>query len=77
MSPGDSVKAEDTLITVESDKASMDVPSPRAGTVKAVSVSVGDKVSKGSLILTLDVGEVAETAVVEKAPTATEHGSRE
>jgi dihydrolipoamide dehydrogenase len=52
--PGDGVKAEDSLITLESDKATMDVPSPAAGTVKDVKVKVGDKVSEGSVILTLD-----------------------
>jgi dihydrolipoamide dehydrogenase len=53
---GDQVKPEDPLITLESDKASMDVPSPAAGTVKDVNVKVGDKVSEGSLILTLATG---------------------
>ena len=42
--PGDAVKPEDSLVTLESDKATMDVPSPAAGTVKSVSVKVGDKV---------------------------------
>jgi pyruvate dehydrogenase E2 component (dihydrolipoamide acetyltransferase) len=52
--PGDAVKAEDPLITVESDKASMDVPAPVAGVVRNVQVKVGDKVSQGSVILTID-----------------------
>ena len=52
--PGDAVKAEDSLVTLESDKATMDVPSPAAGTVKDLKVKVGDKVSEGSVILTLD-----------------------
>ncbi len=56
---GDSVKEEDALVTLESDKATMDVPSPFAGTVKEVKVAVGNKVSQGSLILTLEVGEAA------------------
>ena len=56
---GDQVKPEDPLITLESDKASMDVPSPAAGTVKEVNVKVGDKVSEGSLILTLTTGVAA------------------
>ena len=46
--PGDSVKAEDSLVTLESDKATMDVPSPAAGSVKEVKVKVGDKVSEGT-----------------------------
>ena len=49
--PGDSVKAEDPLLSLESDKATMEVPSPRAGIVKSVSVKVGDKVSAGFVIL--------------------------
>src|SRR6202048_1189719 len=53
---GDQVKPEDPLITLESDKASMDVPSPSAGMVKDVNVKIGDKVSEGSLILTLATG---------------------
>ena len=52
--PGDKVKAEDPLISLESDKATMDVPSPVDGVVKDVKVKVGDKVSEGSLILTVD-----------------------
>jgi pyruvate dehydrogenase E2 component (dihydrolipoamide acetyltransferase) len=49
--PGDSVKAEDPLISLESDKATMDVPAPRAGVVKSVAVNVGDKVSEGVVIM--------------------------
>ena len=52
--PGDAVKPEDSLITLESDKATMDVPSPATGVVKELRVKVGDKVSEGSLVLTLD-----------------------
>src|SRR5207302_716092 len=52
--PGDAVKAEDPLVTLESDKATMDVPAPSAGTVKELKVKVGDKVSEGSVILTLE-----------------------
>jgi dihydrolipoamide dehydrogenase len=54
VSVGDSVAVEDPLVTLESDKATMDVPAPSAGVVKALSVSVGDRVSQGSLLLTLD-----------------------
>src|SRR5215831_2000904 len=59
---GDSVKAEDPLITLESDKATMDVPAPSAGTVKALKVKVGDKVSEGSAILTLEAAGAVSTA---------------
>jgi len=52
--PGDSVNKEDPLVTLESDKATMDIPSPSAGTVKAVSLKPGDKVSMGTLVLTLE-----------------------
>jgi dihydrolipoamide dehydrogenase len=62
---GDSVNKEDPLVTLESDKATMEVPSPRAGTVKELKLKAGDKVSQGSLILTL---EPAEAAAAEPAP---------
>ncbi len=55
--PGDAVNAEDSLITLESDKATMDVPAPAAGIVKDVKVKVGDKVSEGTLVLLLDASE--------------------
>jgi len=54
VSEGDRIEAEDSLITVESDKASMEIPSPAAGTIREVKVAVGDKVKQGSLIALLD-----------------------
>jgi len=63
--PGDTIKPEDPLITLESDKATMDVPSPAAGKVKDVRLKVGDKVAQGALILLLEVAEAAP------APAAT------
>ena len=60
--PGDAIKAEDALITLESDKATLDVPSPAAGTVKEIKVKIGDKVSEGSLVLLLDSGAATESA---------------
>jgi pyruvate dehydrogenase E2 component (dihydrolipoamide acetyltransferase) len=54
--PGDAVAVDDSLITLESDKATMDVPSPSAGTVKDLRVRSGDKVSEGSVVLTLEAG---------------------
>ncbi|TMG83833.1 MAG: dihydrolipoyllysine-residue acetyltransferase [Betaproteobacteria bacterium] len=66
--PGDTVKAEDSLVTLESDKATMDVPAPAAGTVKDLKVKVGDKVSEGSAILTL---ESADGGGAKPAPAAT------
>src|SRR5947208_2893766 len=57
--PGDAVKPEDPLVTLESDKATMDVPAPSAGTVKELKVKLGDKVSEGSVILTLETAAAA------------------
>jgi dihydrolipoamide dehydrogenase len=68
---GDSVKREDPLISLESDKATMDVPSPAAGTVQDVKIKVGDSVSEGSLILTLATGATAaKGAPAAPAPAA-------
>ena len=61
--PGDMVKAEDSLVTLESDKATMDVPAPVAGVVKSVVIKVGDKVSEGALLLTLETAAAAERLV--------------
>jgi dihydrolipoamide dehydrogenase len=58
---GDVIAKEDSLITLESDKASMDIPSSHAGTVKEVKVKVGDKVAKGALILLLEAEDAATT----------------
>src|SRR5258706_2590189 len=66
--PGDTVKAEDSLITLESDKATMDVPSPAAGKVAEVKVNVGDKVAEGTLILTLST-DAADAAPAPKVST--------
>ncbi|MEE8118795.1 MAG: biotin/lipoyl-containing protein, partial [Gammaproteobacteria bacterium] len=55
VSPGASVAVEDPLITLETDKAAMDVPAPAVGIVKSVAVSNGDKVSEGSIICVIEV----------------------
>ena len=68
--PGDTVKVEDSLVTLESDKATMDVPSPAAGVVKALDVKLGDKVSEGTLILTLETTAAAAPAPRHAAPAA-------
>src|SRR5437773_11139286 len=69
--PGDKVEKEQPLVTLESDKATMDVPSPSAGTVGQVRVKVGDKVSEGSVILTLEAGaQVAPPRSAQPEPTA-------
>jgi pyruvate dehydrogenase E2 component (dihydrolipoamide acetyltransferase) len=62
--PGDAVKAEQSLITVESDKASMEIPSSHAGTVKELQVVIGDKVAEGSVVLTLETADAAAPAPV-------------
>ena len=65
--PGDTIKAEQSLITVESDKASMEIPSSAAGVVKELKVKLGDKVAEGSVVLLL---EAAGAAVAEPKPAA-------
>ncbi|WP_456377259.1 dihydrolipoyl dehydrogenase [Thiolapillus sp.] len=65
VSPGDRIEKEDSIITLESDKASMEIPSPQTGTVKEVKVNIGDKISEGSLLLLL---EAAETTPVQSPP---------
>jgi pyruvate dehydrogenase E2 component (dihydrolipoamide acetyltransferase) len=55
--PGDAVKRDDSLLTLESDKATMDVPAPEAGTVRELAVKVGDRVSEGSLVLRLEAAD--------------------
>ena len=67
--PGDTVKAEQSLITVESDKASMEIPSSHAGVVKELKIKLGDKVKQGSVVLVLE-GEGAETAAAPAAAPA-------
>jgi pyruvate dehydrogenase E2 component (dihydrolipoamide acetyltransferase) len=62
---GDKVEAEDGLITLETDKATMDVPAPEAGTIKDLKIKVGDKVSEGSLVLTLEVAGASSQASAE------------
>jgi pyruvate dehydrogenase E2 component (dihydrolipoamide acetyltransferase) len=68
--PGDAVKPEDPLVTLESDKATMDVPAPSAGVVKELKVKVGDKVSEGSVILTLQAAAGGGAGASPAAPAA-------
>ena len=65
--PGDAIRPEQSLITVESDKATMEIPSPATGVVKELRVKVGDKVSSGSLILLFDSAESAPAAAPKPA----------
>lgn len=67
---GDTVNEEDTLLTLETDKAAMDVPSPFAGVVKELHVEIGDKVSKGSLILVLESNDAATVEPLTVTPAA-------
>ncbi len=67
---GDKVEAEQSLITVEGDKASMEVPAPFAGVVKEIKISTGDKVSTGSLIMVFEVAGAAPAAAETKAEAA-------
>jgi pyruvate dehydrogenase E2 component (dihydrolipoamide acetyltransferase) len=78
--PGDTVKAEQSLLTVESDKASMEIPSSHAGTVKEVKVALGDKVKQGSVIVVLETADTASEqesapAQSQQAPAASNSGA--
>src|ERR1700730_16301215 len=75
---GDGLSNEDPLTTLESDKATMDIPSPAAGTVRELRVKVGDLVSRGSPILLLDTGgTAAEPAPNQREPPALEAAAPE
>jgi dihydrolipoamide dehydrogenase len=65
---GDTIRAEQSLVTVESDKASMEIPSPMGGVVRTLAVALGDKIAQGALLLSL---EVADAAVAPPAPPVT------
>jgi pyruvate dehydrogenase E2 component (dihydrolipoamide acetyltransferase) len=67
---GDTVKAEDPLVSLESDKATMDVPAPLSGVVQAIKIAVGDKVSEGSVILTLATGDASAATAAAPAVAA-------
>jgi pyruvate dehydrogenase E2 component (dihydrolipoamide acetyltransferase) len=68
VAPGQRVEANQSLITLESDKATMEIPSPAAGVVRALAVSLGDKVSEGTLIATLEVSDEAVEAEASGPP---------
>src|SRR6478752_5773462 len=67
---GDTIKAEQSLITVESDKASMEIPASQGGVVKEVKVKVGDKVAKGSVVVVVEGGAQAAAAPAAKSEAA-------
>src|SRR6478672_9969834 len=68
--PGDTIKAEQSLITVESDKASMEIPSSHAGVVKELKVKVGDKVAEGSIVLLIETTSAGAPAAPATATPA-------
>ena len=69
--PGDTIKAEQSLLTVESDKASMEIPSSHAGVVKELKVKVGDKLAEGSVVALIEAaGAAAATPAAKAAPAA-------
>src|SRR5579864_6538276 len=68
--PGDVVKADASLVTLESDKATMDVPAPKAGVIREIIAKVGDKVAMGSLILRMEEGGDAAAPAPAAAPAA-------
>jgi len=72
VSAGDTIAAEDALITLESDKATIEIPSPSAGTVKEILVKVNDKISQGDVILTMEIENSADTTEPDDKKTAPE-----
>ncbi len=72
VSEGETISVEDSLITVESDKATMEIPSSHAGVVAKVKVNIGDQVAEGSLLILLDAASVGETAEPAAEPAKTE-----
>jgi len=67
---GDTIKVDQSLVTVESDKASMEIPSTHAGVVQSITVKVGDKINEGTLLLTVEEGAAAAPAAAAPAPAA-------
>jgi pyruvate dehydrogenase E2 component (dihydrolipoamide acetyltransferase) len=66
--PGDTIKVDQSLVTVESDKASMEIPSSHAGVVKDIRIKVGDKINEGTVVLTVEAAEGAAAPAAEAAP---------
>ncbi|MDT4827593.1 dihydrolipoyllysine-residue acetyltransferase [Achromobacter agilis] len=67
---GDTIKAEQSLITVESDKASMEIPASQGGVVKSISIKVGDKVAEGAVVLEVEAADAAAAPAAKEAPKA-------
>ncbi|MCK4676035.1 MAG: 2-oxo acid dehydrogenase subunit E2, partial [Gammaproteobacteria bacterium] len=73
---GDSINLEDAIVSLESDKAAMEIPSPFAGTVKEIKVNLGDKVSEGDLLITIEASE-DNTVAIEETPAEASTGSED
>jgi len=67
---GDSINVEDPIVSLESDKAAMEIPSPFAGTVKEVKISLGDKVSEGDILITIEASDAADSEAATEQATA-------
>ena len=67
---GDTIKAEQSLITVESDKASMEIPASQGGVVKSIAVKVGDKVAEGAVVLEVEAADAAAAPAAKEEPKA-------
>ena len=77
VAPGDRVEKEQSLLTLESDKATMDIPAPRGGLVTEIKVALGQKLNRGDLILLLEVGEEAgDGSAVPPLPSPPPPGGR-
>ncbi len=76
---GDQISVEDPILTLESDKASMDIPSPQAGTVSEILVSVGDKIAEGSVLCSINTDEVSlnDTTTIDHQPETTNNDHQE
>lgn len=75
VSPGDTVQAEDALVTLESDKATMEVPSPASGVVKEIRLKIGDKVAEGTLVLLLETAADSPATLSPSPSPASGRGS--
>ena len=64
--PGDQINKNDPIVTIESDKSSLEIPSPSSGEIKDLKVKIGDKVSEGSVLATIENGQIASQAKQEK-----------
>ncbi len=76
VAPGDRVEREQSLLTLESDKATMDIPAPRGGQVREIKVAIGQKLNRGDLILLLEVGEETDGSAVPPLPNPSPSGGR-